>query len=303
MDLVLLKWFDEEFEFSGASGAISGSASIAFAGSAKLSGAGALQASAAITFSQSGVISGTAVLAGSAAVTFVESGALTGIGSLGGSIAVVFGASATLAGAGALNTSAAVTFGANGTLAASGVLAGAAAVLFDGTGTLLQPSGTIQGAASFSFDGLASIAAAAALTATAAITFDASSAAVAPPAIVVTEVPAGRPRRLEHYILNVNGREVICSSLEQVYAVLAQVKALAVQQAREQAEQSIKVKAKPRKLVLPKVTGPPEVQEAIQATKIEIKAIFEDVFRDAEIAMLMELSHRVKEEEDLILLL
>ena len=81
-----------------AGGAIAGTATLSFGGSAALKGAGKLAGASSLTFGGSAALKGTGALAGASSLTFGGSAALKGAGKLAGTATLTFGGSASFGG-------------------------------------------------------------------------------------------------------------------------------------------------------------------------------------------------------------
>jgi hypothetical protein len=134
------------------SGAIEGTAPVAFAAVATLAGTGALEGAAPVAFAAAATLAGAGALAGATAAAFSNVATLIGQGLLAGAVAVAFSTAATLAGRGALAGVAGLAFGesANLTAAGGGEIAGAAAFGFANSATLAG-AGALGGSAGLTF--------------------------------------------------------------------------------------------------------------------------------------------------------
>jgi hypothetical protein len=130
-----------------------------------------------------------------------------------------------------------------------------------------------------------------------------SPAGVTPPP-VVTETPAGSNQRFVRYIFKIDGKEFATFDLQQALTALDKAKQLAKKHAADLARAATDAqKARIRPIKLPVITGNRAIQKAVEATKVEIKAIYDAAIRDAEIAMLIEVIKRNDDSEDATLLL
>lgn len=125
----------------GASGAISGTATLTFGQSATLRGSGRLIGTNGLTFAQTGLLRGSGRLSGTAPMAFSQAGTLRGSGRLVGTVPLIFGQTALLRGSGSLAGSIPMVFGQTGTLsggAAPGSISGTTAMVFGATGALVS---------------------------------------------------------------------------------------------------------------------------------------------------------------------
>jgi hypothetical protein len=112
------------------------------------------------------------------------------------------------------------------------------------------------------------------------------------------EVPAGRKQVRSIYRITVDGQVFHFRTMAGALAFLDKAKELAQAVALAQTRA-----ATVAKLVPPKITAPRELRAAVIETKREIAAIYKSAAIDIEIAMLMALSQRRDDENDLSILL
>lgn len=137
-------------------GAVAGSSSLTLSPSATLLGAGAVSGSASLLLSPSGTVAGHGPVAGSSTIVLSPSATLLGSGAVSGSSSILLSPSATLLGQGAISGSAALTLAGSGAISGTGQLLGSTALSFSLSGSLGQTGG-IQGAAGISFDASAAL--------------------------------------------------------------------------------------------------------------------------------------------------
>ncbi len=105
------------------------------------------------------------------------------------------------------------------------------------------------------------------------------------------EVPAGSPgaggrKRFQNYIVRLDGKEFNCKSLDQVYNVLEQAKALARKLSQERVREATKPQASVKPLPVPEITGNSrDTKAAIRETEREIRQIYKAANMDIEIAL------------------
>lgn len=170
-----------------ASGAIEGTAALAFAGTNVLTGSGALLGTAALTITPAGTITGAGSLTGTAAIVFAGTNTLTGAGTLLGTAGIAFTPAAALLGTGAMTGSSALVFTPAGAITAAGALLGSSAVTFAGTDTLVG-AGALLGTSALVFGGSAETAGD--IAGTCAITITGSATATASGALLGTSAMA-----------------------------------------------------------------------------------------------------------------
>ncbi len=130
-----------------------------------------------------------------------------------------------------------------------------------------------------------------------------SSDLTAPVTVTTTETPAGRPtRRFQNYIVRLDGQEFNCRSLDQVYNVLEQAKALARKLSQERVREATKPQASVKPLPVPEITGNSrDVKAAIRETEREIREIYKSANMDIEIALWFSMERDREDDETAIL--
>jgi hypothetical protein len=115
---------------------------------------------------------------------------------------------------------------------------------------------------------------------------------------------AGSRRRRTRYILRVDGQEFVTKDLAEVNAILAQAKKLAQDHARALARAATNLDSrKAPELKLPEISGNKAASAVIEVARREIREIYANALRDAEIAMWIEVARRNDDNEDSLLLL
>lgn len=123
--------------------AVTGSASLAFAPSATISGQGALSGTVSLVLVPAGTVTGKGALTGSTTAVLSPSGTLTGKGALTGTSTLVLSPSGTITGKGAISGASALAFAPAGTLGGLGALSGSSALSFTADG-LLDAGGNVD---------------------------------------------------------------------------------------------------------------------------------------------------------------
>ncbi len=130
-----------------------------------------------------------------------------------------------------------------------------------------------------------------------------SSDLTAPATPAPAETPAGRPtRRLQNYIVRLDGQEFNCRSLDQVYNILEQAKALARKLSQERVRAATEPRASVKPLSAPEIIADSrDVRPAVMEARREIREIYKAANRDIEIALWFA-AEQEKEDEDLSVL-
>lgn len=232
-------------------------------------------------------------------------------------------ATLTVDGAGAAISAATAT----ATAALTAEATGRATAAADGTATAaLTPTATgAYGPSSSPADGTAT----AALTVTAEGAFgpgigSGDGAAVAVLSVLGVGVDATPPaeveqpskgagssrRRRRRTFVEIDGEEFEVASPEQALQLLHQAQQLAEKAAVQAAAEVVRTaiqkarhvgKAAPLSVKAPKVSGPPELRDAVKEANERIERVYRAAVRDAEIAMLMALEEERDDEEVLLL--
>lgn len=135
---------------TAATGAISGSSTVAFSTSATLTGTGALSGAASFAFTTTGSMGAPGLMSGTSTVAFSTTATLRGTGRLLGVSSPAFTTSATLTASGKLSGASTVAFTTSGTLTQPGAISGTASIAFSTAGTL-RGAGALSGSTTLTF--------------------------------------------------------------------------------------------------------------------------------------------------------
>lgn len=296
------------FAAGAPSGDMTATASLSFASSAALTGTGALAGSAALTFAPTGALTGTGAIAGSSAITFTPSATAQAIAAASGTAAMSFSPAGSMVGDGALAGTSALSFAPIGALTGIGDIAAQSQLVFTPSGTLTAANqGDISGAASMAFAATGVLTGEGALSANAQMTFTASATAEQPADTSAKQKGAGKSKaKRKKYIVEIDGEDFRVESPTEAQRLL--------DRAREVAEEAVElVKEVPKKarpnLKSPRirVRGEGEDLQAIVSivakTRDDIRRLYRDASRTAEIAALLRKQLEDDEEDAITVLL
>lgn len=269
---------------------------------------GDMTATASLSFAPSAALTGTGALAGSAALTFAPAGALTGIGAVSASSAMSFSPAGAMVGDGALAGTSALSFTPSGALTGIGDITAQSQLVFAPSGTLTAAnSGDMTAAAAMAFAATGVLTGEGALSANAQMTFTASATAEQPADTSAKQKGAGKSRaKRKKYIVEIDGEDFHVESPAEAQRLL--------DRAREVAEEAVElVKEAPKKarpnLKSPRirVRGEGEDLQAIVSivakTRDDIRRLYRDASRTAEIAALLRKQLEDDEEDAITVLL
>lgn len=140
----------------------------------------------------------------------------------------------------------------------------------------------------------------------------AASGSDAPPAPApTTQTPAGRSRRRQRFVIEIDGQYFEVGSEAEALAILAQARALAEKAAQAKADDIVE-RATPKVLQArvvkrvsiktPKVQASKELKEAVQETRIAIERVYRTASDTAELRLLLALAEFEEDEEEVLLL-
>lgn len=291
-----------------ASGDMAGTASLAFTPSGAMTGTGALTGSSALAFTPAGALTGTGAIAGSSAITFTPSATAQAIAAASGTAAMSFSPAGSMVGDGALAGTSALSFAPSGALTGIGDITAQSQLVFAPSGTLTAAnSGDMTAAAAMAFAATGVLTGEGALSANAQMTFTASATAEQPADTSAKQKGAGKSRaKRKKYIVEIDGEDFHVESPAEAQRLL--------DRAREVAEEAVElVKEAPKKarpsLKSPRirVRGEGEDLQAIVSivakTRDDIRRLYRDASRTAEIAALLRKQLEDDEEDAITVLL
>lgn len=129
--------------------------------------------------------------------------------------------------------------------------------------------------------------------------------------VQIAPTGAGRSRRVRHiYRVKVDGQQFEFKDLAAAITFLNEAKAAAQQLAQQTIANAVKrqsassKKVEPPSIPMPKIeVSSRDLRGAVSATKREIAEIYSRAMRDAELAIMLELAIRDRDNEDIALLL